>query len=107
MAWCYACEREETASASHWHLRCCECGHVYRSRRELRREYRLGYCQMAAQEWGTIQERGFRRELADEIFGLPPAARSRRQLVKDLIRVMLFVRADKIHFCPLCMHDFV
>lgn len=55
---------------------CWECGHSYMTRRELRREWRAGYP--------------------------PPAS------LRDWVRMVwqcLTVRVVKVHFCPLCMHD--
>lgn len=74
----------------HWHhvdepaiepfyIWCGECGHVYRSARELRREYRRQF-------WGISRR-----------FGDP--------LWLRLWRV-LSIRASKIYFCQFCIHDF-
>jgi hypothetical protein len=66
---------------------CLECGHLYKTKRDLRRRHRH-----------TMREllRGDPPWLPD------PRWTSRLQYWWR----MLFLRADKIYSCPFCAHDF-
>jgi len=104
MGWCHSCSRQETP-VGRWYSICGECGHVYRSRRELRREYRRGLFECLVQEWRDIRRSGVADELFFDITDSRVRAR-RRDLVREWCGAWT-VHADKIQFCPLCMHDFL
>lgn len=65
-------------------LVCFECGHVYRTPRDLRRDYRREYWRVASME------------------GAYPAIPLRWRLWRAAT-----VRASRVTFCPHCIHDFV
>lgn len=73
---CYTHHVDEPGTG---YIVCPECWHVYQTARELRREYRRNRPGIEWREW--------------------------RWLPAYLWR-LLTVRASKIPFCPLCMHDF-
>lgn len=102
-AWCWTHDRRETFDGTPYRV-CLECGHVYLSKRELRREYRNRWFEFMTVEWGQIRDSGLRRELIYEMRA-PLGSTSRADLLWDWVRVQ-FRRADRVTFCPLCMHDF-
>lgn len=72
---CYSCHVDEPAEPSF--LICGECGHVYRTARELRRAYR-------------------RQLVLTKMFGVP---------WRSIIARALTARARRILFCQHCTHD--
>jgi len=85
---CYSCMVDEPGTG---YIVCGECGHVFRTARELRRLHRRGL-------WKA------HRSIDGVIAGVPvdmPAV--------PLWRVawrLAMVRAKNIYFCPHCIHDF-
>lgn len=72
---CYSCHLDESGAG---YIVCLECGHIYRTARDLRRAYR-------------------REVLRRPGFGAPRWWRIWRALT---------VRASRITFCQECIHDF-
>ncbi len=68
------------------YLVCGECWHLYRTARDLRREYRRMMRGDWQHEWLLFKD-------------------LRTSAWRRMWRY-LTVRADRIHFCPLCAHDF-
>lgn len=64
--------------------RCFECGHLYRSKRELVRMYRREYLACV---------------------GSVPSTRWARWAPRTWWHI-LTIKADKIRFCQVCVHDF-
>jgi len=82
----------------HWHnvdeddtgayIACFECGHVYRTKRALRRAYRREYSRWWTWDLPWLRGNGFGTRRA-------------------ILRRWLFTpRASKIFFCQECSHDF-
>jgi hypothetical protein len=70
------------------HIVCFECGHVYRTAGQLRRDYRRGYWDTTGRGAKLFGEKGFGPSLAARLWR------------------MLTVRAKDIFFCQECTHDF-
>jgi hypothetical protein len=88
---CYSCGVDERGDAWEW---CLECGHGYRTAKDLVRAYR--------REMWKLIKRG----------ALPPHRQRlfrgnefEPSLVESLWR-LLTIRAEKINFCQECHHDF-
>lgn len=82
----------------HWHnvdepddkafLCCLECGHVYRTKRELRRAFRRASLRHLDRHYPWFRSNSF---------------------YPSVVRILwdaLTVRVDRITFCQLCLHDF-
>lgn len=82
---CYSCNEDEYGSG---YVLCLECGHIWRTARDLRRAYRRQYWR--ASKPLTLMG-------AVEFPGIPWWFRAWH---------VVTVRADKITFCQLCIHDF-
>jgi hypothetical protein len=76
------CWWHEVDEVGDGYIRCFECGHLYLTARDLRREYRKGY-------WEVLRS------------GSVP-----RPFTPVRLWHVLTIRAKKIHFCQLCIHDF-
>lgn len=68
------------------YITCIECGHLYRTKRDLRRAYRRGFRQ-------TVQPRRLLSDDLDMGWG-------------GYLWRLLTVRASTIYFCQECSHDF-
>lgn len=86
-----------------WSLRCPTCGHVYRSRRELRRLFREQMHSMVRWEWRQLRSPQVVVHAPLDVF-LAVTAPTRRDLLVIWVAAWL-VRADRILFCGLCSHD--
>lgn len=85
---CHSCGIDELAHGAY--QVCGECGHVYPTARSLRRAYRRVVWEMIRNPLSGT--RWFTNDWATGRF---------RQTF-----AMLTVRASKIYFCQLCIHDF-
>jgi hypothetical protein len=84
---CHSCDLDEPADGAY--IVCGECGHVYRTRRALRREWR-------------------RTERRDEVFAYADWKSSGGHRLGWRLTVwwsLLTVRSGQIYSCPLCGHD--
>lgn len=79
--WCWTHNRNEPIPLSRWFTVCTDCGHVYRSARELRRAYRR---ETPAAAWGALPW---------------------RTVLSDKWHSMTLTVAN-IHACPECTHEF-
>lgn len=95
---CYAHGVDEVRGAGASYMGCAECGHVYRTPRELRSEYRRVFWRMMVHDRSALRKVGLP---GDEAFvDVGRWARLR------CIWHSTFIRARDIIFCPLCTHDF-
>lgn len=78
---CYIHHVDESSDGAY--LICFECNHVYRRKRDLRRDWRVCYWQYSSKAFGLTGDRWYKR-----------------------IWRVLTVRATKIHVCQHCTHDF-
>ena len=89
---CFSCGVDEYCDSHLGHyIRCRECGHIYRTAKELRREYRR-------MSWEN--HRGYIRS-SPWIFS--------NQFTPSTLSVLwrtLTIRAKNIYFCQKCIHDF-
>jgi len=101
--WCWSCLRVEPLP-DRFYILCIECGHVYRTGWELRREYRRRAPRLAeawrdsAVDWDPAE--GPPWVHVDVPYGV--------RIVRTVwwwSRLRLR-RAKRIFFCPLCIHDF-
>lgn len=94
---CHSCNVDEPGGpAFEW---CLECGHVYRTARDLRRAYRRAWTQLTFNRPKGVGQ-------FDDLFA--PAVSgfgSRRHELWGWLRSR-FVRAKDITFCQECTHDF-
>ena len=88
---CFSCDLDEYAEAGEYYLCCGECGHVYRTARELRREYRRKFWQI---------QRSYSR-FRPWVFGNEFTPSNLEVLWR-----MLTVRVKDIYFCQKCIHNF-
>ncbi|RKR92842.1 hypothetical protein BDK92_7324 [Micromonospora pisi] len=93
---CWEHHVDETADK--FYIVCIECGHVYRTGWELRRAY-------LRQHWSL-----FRRDMVSPLRPPPGVdfgwtARWPRLAAPLLLVRALFRRANGIHFCQHCIHD--
>lgn len=86
-----------------WALPCPQCGHVYRSRRELRRGFRRQMHGMVRWEWRQLRSPQVVVPAPLDLF-LAVTAPTRRDLLVIWAAAWL-VRADRILFCCLCSHE--
>lgn len=91
---CYSCNVDESGSAYQW---CFECGHGYRTRRELRKEYKKIHNQLLVNDWKSAT---WRRDSVSLHLKEP-----KWRLVYIWIRSR-FVRVSRITFCQKCIHNF-
>lgn len=96
-AHCWAHNVDEYVGTGPVYQACIECGHLYRSKRELRRAYLRVHWQFFTAAW---RDRHMRESYPTELRD-PPLA----ELAHWVWRA-LTVRASKIYFCQHCIHDF-
>jgi len=90
-AWhCHSCGVDEPGQG---YIVCMECGHLYRTARDLRRAYRRG-------EWGLLRSSRSQPPI--------PWVFSNEFYPSKLwvLWHMITVRAKNINFCQECSHDF-
>lgn len=81
---CYSCHVDEQGTG---YIRCLECGHIYRTARELRRLYRRELIRL-------------HRRRSPSPFDFPEPS------TRQVIWMALTARASNITFCQHCIHDF-
>lgn len=89
---CYICDVDEPGTG---YRRCFECNHLYRSRRDLRHAYRQHLI------GGMLFSRNK--------LGIPTPFWRSNSFGPSTVRtwwMMITIRAEKIHFCQHCTHDF-
>lgn len=86
--WDWHCVIHDVDEVGDGYLRCGECGHLYLTRRELRKAYRRMI-------WGI--NGGLRKPLGQKGWSKPLWVR---------LWDMATVRADKVYWCMECAHNF-
>lgn len=83
---CHVHHVDETGPS---YIVCGECGHLYRTRGELRRAYRREFWQVS-RRWRTST----------------PFPGDRPPGLLSCLRRMIMIKAEEISFCQHCIHDF-
>jgi hypothetical protein len=102
---CYSHHIDEPSRPRRDYLSCYECGHLFPTRRALRRDYRRGGLQIVLADL-KHPYKGPKLDFDSPFYvDMPSPLRQRLSAAKLAIR-MLFIRAKDITFCPHCIHDF-